>query len=203
MAGLTRTALRRAAAATVATTLLALTGCSGDGGDNGDNGDPTTGDQSSASPSGPPPLPTHTTMGVVSGKLSDETRARIKAKITTVVDDWFDAAYVGGDWPRSEIGTAYPHFSGRAAQDAERDAGLMSNARIADRVDSVEATKRRLRIDVLAVKRRAVGVTARFVLAMKLAGEVNRAERVAGSLFLTWRDGGWQVFGYDVQRGKA
>ena len=56
---------------------------------------------------------------------------------------------------------------------------------------------------MLAVKRRAVGVTARFVLGMELAGEVNRAERVAGSLFLTWQDGGWQVFGYDVERGRA
>ncbi len=53
------------------------------------------------------------------------------------------------------------------------------------------------------MKHRAVGVTARFVLGMELAGEVNRAERVAGSLFLTWQDDGWQVFGYDVQRGKA
>ncbi len=38
---------------------------------------------------------------------------------------------------------------------------------------------------------------------MQLTGEVNRAERVAGSLFLTWVGDGWKVFGYDVQRGNA
>jgi hypothetical protein len=179
--------------------LLALSACSGDDGDEPD----AEGGSPSASASVPPPLPTHTTMGVISGKLDDAGRARIKKDIATVVDDWFDAAYVGGDWPRSDFDQAYPHFSAGAARDAERDAGLMSNARYGKQLDSVEATKRRLRIDVLAVHHRAVGVTARFVLGMNLAGEVNRAERVAGSLFLTWQDGGWKVFGYDVQRGKA
>ena len=79
----------------------------------------------------------------------------------------------------------------------------MSNVEIGDRVDSVRATKRRLRVDVLAVDRRAVGITARFVLEMRLRGEVQRKERVAGSLFLTYRSGEWTVFGYDVNRGKA
>jgi hypothetical protein len=201
MARSTRTTLRRVSAAGLATTtLIALAGCSGD---DGNDDVPAAGDAPSSVTPAVPPLPTHTTMGVVSGKLSEQTRLHIKEKVAAVVDDWFDAAYVGGDWPRSDFGNAYPHFSTRATRDAERDAGLMSNERIADRLESVEATKRRLRIDVLAVRRKAVGVTARFVLGMKLTGEVNRAERVAGSLFLTYQDGGWKVFGYDVQRGNA
>lgn len=199
MARPTRTTHRRIAVASAATmALLALSGCTGD--------DDTPGREAgspSAAPSAPAPLTTHTTVGVVSGALDDKARARVKRKIATVVDDWLDAAYIGGEWPRSDFGSAYPHFSERAATDAKRDAGLMSNARLGDRLEGVEATKRRLRIDVLAVKKRAVGVTARFVLGMRLSGEVNRSERVAGSLFLTWRGGGWQVFGYDVQRGKA
>lgn len=196
-----RPALRRAAVAVVATTtLLALAGCSGD---DGPDAESRRSSSSGAIPEGPPPLATHTTMGVISGKLDKDARARIKTKVAEVVDDWFDAAYVGGEWPRSDFGDAFPHFSARAAREAEHDAGLMSNQRLGERIESVEATKRRLRIDVLAVKRRAVGVTARFVLGMDLAGQVNRSERVAGSLFLTFQDGGWQVFGYDVQRGNA
>jgi hypothetical protein len=199
MARPNRPAHRRATAAVIATTiLLALTACSGDDDEPGAER-PSTG----ASPSGPPPLPTHTTMGVISGKLGDKDRAQVKQKVAAVVDDWIDAAYVGGDWPRTDFGDAFPHFSTRAARDAAGDAGLMSNERLGERLEAVEATKRRLRIDVLAVQHRAVGVTARFVLGMDLAGEVNRSERVAGSLFLTYREGGWQIFGYDVQRGKA
>jgi hypothetical protein len=201
MARSTRTTLRRASAAGLATTMLiALAGCSGD---DGNDDAPAAGDAPSSATPAVPPLPTHTTMGVVSGKLSEQTRSHLKEKVAAVVDDWFDAAYVGGDWPRSDFGNAYPHFSTRAARDAENDAGLMSNERIADRLESVEATKRRLRIDVLAVQQKAVGVTARFVLTMKLTGKVNRAERVAGGLFLTKQDGEWKVFGYDVQRGNA
>jgi hypothetical protein len=199
MARTTRSALRRATATvTSATLLLALVGCSSD--DDGPEADPGS---ISTAPPGEPPLPTHTTMGVVSGKLDEKARARIKGKVATVVDDWVDAAYFAGGWSPDNLGRAFPHFSKRAAADAQRDARLMSNAKLGDRLESVVATKRRLRIDVLAVQRRAVGVTARFVLGMELAGEVNRAERVAGKLFLTWEDGGWQVFGYDVERGKA
>ena len=199
MARTNRPAHRRlAATAIAATTLLALTGCSGDDEPEADPSSPTT-----AAPSAPPPLETHTTMGVISGKLDDQARARIKEKVAAIVDDWIDAAYVGGEWPRTDFGDAYPHFTVGAARDAAKDAKLMSNERLGDRLEAVEATKRRLRIDVLAVKRRVVGVTARFVLTMNLAGEVNRSERVAGRLFLTYQDGGWQVFGYDVQRGMA
>ena len=200
MARSNRPAHRRTAMVAVATTLLlALTGCSGFGARKPASDDGSSSPSSASSP----PLATHTTMGVISGRLDNAARERIKAKVAAVVDDWIDAAYVGGDWPRSDFGKAFPHFSTRAARDAEQDAGLMSNQRLGERLENVEATKRRLRIDVLAVRGRAAGVTARFVLGMHLAGQVNRSERVAGSLFLTWRDGDWQVFGYDVQRGMA
>lgn len=193
-----RPAPRRGAVAVAATVILALTGCSGEP-DEPDAQTPS----SEPTASGPPALPTHTTVGVVSGKLAKADQRRVKTKVAAVVDDWFDAAYVGGDWPRTDFGDAFPHFSKGAAKEAKRDAQLMSNQRLGERLESVEATKRRLRVDVLAVKRRPVGVTARFVLGMDLAGEVNRSERVSGSLFLTYRDGAWQVFGYDVKRGRA
>ncbi len=77
----------------------------------------------------------------------------------------------------------------------------MSNAAIGSRIDSVRALNRQLKIDVLAVERRPVAVTARVVLGMRVDGEVARRERVAGALYLTYGNGGWQVFGYDMTRG--
>ncbi len=79
----------------------------------------------------------------------------------------------------------------------------MSNAEIGDRLDAVVATTRRVRIDVLAPRGRAVGVTARFVLGLDLTGEIERADRVSGRLLLGPKDGEWRVFGYDVNRGRA
>ena len=86
---------------------------------------------------------------------------------------------------------------------AKRDKGLMSNAEVADRVDSVTAKARRLRIDVLADRGKAAGVTAQVVLVLDLDGEVRRTDRIAGRLFLSTSGNGWQVFGYDVKRGRV
>jgi hypothetical protein len=191
-----RTGPRRAAVVALAATLLAITGCSGD--DEPGEADPSP----TPTPSGPPPVETKATIGAVSGKFPDAERERLKAKVKTVVDDWLDAAYLAGDYSRADFADAFPHFSARAAREAGRDARLMSNQKLGGRVESVAATKRQLRIDVLAVNKKAVGVTARFELTMDLAG-VNRSERVSGRLFLSRREGSWQVFGYDVKRGRA
>lgn len=192
-------ARRRGLAAVLVLGVLAAGGCSADEPESAAPSDPASESQAPARPA----LRTDAALGVVSGRLDKQARPRLTRKVKAVVDDWLDAAYVGGDYPRTDFDGAFPHFSSGARREAVRDAGLMSNAEIGDRIDSVRATKRRLRVDVLAVDRRAVGLTARFVLEMRLRGEVQRKERVAGSLFLSFRSGEWKVFGYDVNRGKA
>ncbi len=192
-----RVAARRAAAVAVVTVVLVGSGCSGD----------DDGDQESAPPSPGPTAPpaalqTDAKLGVISGKLDRAKRENLKKKVTGVVDDWLAAAYVGGDYPRSDFADAFPHFTTRAAKIAEHD-GLMSNAKLGDRIDTVEPISSRLRIDVLAVRRQPVGVTAKFALTMNLAGDLNRSEKVSGRLMLTNDKGDWKVFGYDVQRGRA
>lgn len=181
--------------------VLVVGGCSGD-----DEAAPDAPGETATAAAGPPPLRTDAALGVVSGRWDRRTSPRLTKRVALVFDDWVDAAYVGGDYPRSDFVGAYPHFTRGARRDATRDAALMSNAALAPRLTGVRATRRTLRVDVLAAKRRAVGVTARFVLVMTLKGDLKKAERrqrVAGSLFLTFRGGKWTVFGYDVNRGKA
>jgi hypothetical protein len=79
----------------------------------------------------------------------------------------------------------------------------MSNADIGGRVDAVRATARRLRIDALAVHRRAVGVTAHVHLAFRTSGQVQRRYRVSARLYLTRTDAGWRVFGFDATKGAV
>ncbi|GEP37938.1 hypothetical protein NPS01_16010 [Nocardioides psychrotolerans] len=191
---------RAASAITLALLLgVPLSACSG-----GDSEPDASGPNASAGTDvdAPAPLETVATVGKVVGKLSGPRRARLKAQVTEVVDGWIDAAYLGS-YPRTDFADAFPGFSQGAVADARTDGALMSNKAWGADLDEVVALQRRLTIDVLAPSDRAAGVTARVVLTMRLSGEVNRKERVGGSLFMTYRDGAWQVFGYDVTRGSA
>ena len=189
---LPRAHARRAAAAALLPSALGLAGCSG-GDDSADRGSAAT----SASA-----LHTKVTIGKVEGRLPAKRRQQIAGQVGEVVDRWLAAAYVGGEFPRRDFSDAFPGFTRDAARDAARDP-VMSNRRFGGRVDAVVPKRSRLLVDVLAVRNRAAGVTARFSLRMRLAGDVQRTERVGGRLFLTWSRGRWRVFGYDVQRGPA
>ncbi|MBC9733193.1 hypothetical protein [Nocardioides marmotae] len=193
--------------ATALTLSLALawgaTACSGDGDEPA--GDRTAGQRhTTAAPAPEGPLPTTTTIGRVTGRLAADRRRPLKRQVARVVDGWLDAAYVGGDFPRvGGFRQAFPGFSSGAKDEARRDLRLMTNVGIAGRITGVDVRRRELRLDVLAVRGRPAGVTARVLLVFETEGDVRRRDRVAGRLYLTWRNGGWQVFGYDVSRGRA
>lgn len=158
---------------------------------------------------------TTATLGKVTGELRRKRRQPLRRSVRLTVDRWLDAAYVDRSYPRERFGAAFPGFSDGAAREALRDQSLMTNAAVAPRLRFVRARKRRVTIDVLARDGRPAGVTAHFVLAQRLQGRVDRVERVTGSLYMTrvkvgsvkTRRGradrwGWQVFGYDVTRGR-
>ncbi len=191
----------------VAATLLAvllsglLVGCTGEDGPAAPDGEDSRQQRTSEAA---PQLPTTTTVGQVVGKLGKQQRQQLKARVTEVVDGWIDAAYVSGPYPRRRFEHSFPGFSAGAKDEARRDAGLMSNAAVGDWVQSVEAVARRLKLDVLATRGRAVGVTARVLLRIELRGRrLERIDRIAGRLFLTYRNQDWQVFGYDVTRAEV
>jgi hypothetical protein len=92
----------------------------------------------------------------------------------------------------------------RWADEADRfEPVLRTYDRYGNRVDEVEATRRRLTVDVLSPRNEPSGATARVVLRMDLSGEVERTARIRGRLFLTPTPRGWRVFGYDVQRDRV
>jgi hypothetical protein len=78
----------------------------------------------------------------------------------------------------------------------------MSNADVGERIEGVEAKRRRVAVDVLAVKQRPVAVTARVLLGFRTTGDVERTVRVQGRLYLTRGGDGWRVFGYDMTKGS-
>lgn len=170
-------------------------------------------DDSGGSDASQPPLPsgepskfsieTTTTIGRVVGRLPNEDRKRVANAITPVVQRWFNAAYVGGDYPRKNFSDAFPGFTAGARAEARRDKELMSNVRIGDRISGVTPKASRIALDVLAVRKHAAAVTARFRLAFKTQGDLVRRVGVRGRLLLTRSKTGWRIFAYHVAKSGA
>jgi hypothetical protein len=177
---------------------LGATACSGDEERSG-------GDTSSQPPlpSGEPSafeIETTTTMGRVVGKLPPKERKQLKGAITPVVQRWFNAAYVGGDYPRKNFQDAFPGFTAGARHRALGDRKLMSNRDIGKKIDGVTPKASRISIDVLAVGKGPVAVTARFRLAFRTQGDLERRVDVRGRLALTRSTTGWRIFAYHVAK---
>jgi hypothetical protein len=170
-------------------------------------------EESGGDSSSQPPLPSHapptfeiqtrTTIGRVVGRLPHKDRKRLADAVTPVVQRWFNAAYVGGDYPRKDFSDAFPGFTAGARAEARRDLGLMTNQGIGERIEGVTPKASRLRLDVLAVRKHPSAVTARFRLAFRTEGDLERKVQVGGRLLLTRSDGGWRIFGYHVAKSGA
>jgi hypothetical protein len=150
-----------------------------------------------------PPVRTHVRYGVVTGRLPHAARQLLSDRIRRVVDGWTAAAYLDGPYPRRQFGRAFPGFTLGARQEAHHDRRLMSNQDIGRRIDGVVARRRGIVIDVLAVRKHAVGVTARVYLRFRTTGHLRRDVRVQGRLYLTPSPDGWKVFGYDMSKGAV
>jgi hypothetical protein len=176
--------------------VLGVTGCdSGD--DIAGNQDGGTSDHGTDAAG----VATVVTLQNVGQQLDAEHRARVKDGVTAVIDPWLEGAFLG-DFPREGYTAAFAGFSTGAAEDAERDLDLLSNASIGDQIDTATATKRRVRVDVFAPAGHPRGVTAHVVLDFTTAGDLEESMRVRGDLYLVKDKGEWKIFGYDIDQAE-
>ena len=191
-----RTAGRSWAVAALVVLGLTAGGCSG-GSDDDEAGD---GDPTSSASTASEAVVTMAKLGERAGRLSPARRQQVVDQVQKVVDGWIEAAYLGGDYPRTDFADAWPGFTAGAKADAKRDGDLMSNRDIGASIDGVEPVKRAVTVDVLSVDQRPTGVTAHVLLRFKTTGHTVKDVRVVGRLYLTKGKQGWQVFGYDVTK---
>ncbi len=142
-------------------------------------------------------------VATVAGELPAKRRKVVARDVGRVVDRWFEAAYLGGDYPRSSFQDAWPGFTAGARDLAHRDRKLTSNALLGKRIDEVRATRKAVYVDVFSPKQQPAGATARFRLVFRTTGNAERRVLVTGRLVLTKAKGTWKVFGFDVQRSAT
>jgi hypothetical protein len=158
-------------------------------------------------PTTPPPpdsVPLKVVVTRVSGRLPAASRPPLEANVGRTVSSYLDAAFLGGDYPRSDFSASFGAFTPGAARDARRDQRLLTNAALGPSTESVRATRRTAYLSVLAPYKVAAGVTAKVDLVFVVDRGDLPAQRVrlAGRLLLTRAagDGRWAVFGYDLHR---
>jgi hypothetical protein len=179
--------------------MITLAGCSG-GSDDKPSG---TGSPSAATTTAAPaPDDTRATVATLTGRLSADRRDALAGAVTTVVDGWLEGAYLG-DFPRSDYSKAFTGFTRGAAAKAKRNLALMTNSDISDRIDTARATKRTISLDVLSLRQRPVGVTARVDLAFETSGGLAGGQQVTGTVDLTPVGNGWKIFGFKISRRQA
>ncbi|GAB3021060.1 hypothetical protein GCM10011376_22350 [Nocardioides flavus (ex Wang et al. 2016)] len=177
----------------------------------------STGCQSTAQPSAAPerlsrgdaqvrlasqPVPTRTTIHRVFGRLPDARRKAVRRQVGAVVDRWWEAAYLGGTYPRRSFPSAFPGFTDAAERRARADKALLTNQTGGSRIDAVAARKRSVMVDILATRGRARTVTAHVLLRFDTTGSKTGTTTVRGRLFLTRKRGAWRIFGYDLAKGS-
>jgi hypothetical protein len=122
----------------------------------------------------------------IAGHLSAVRRERVARQARATVQDYLEAAFTDSGAP------PFQGFQPGLRKAARADERVLVGAR------HTTLTRARAWFAVAAPHGRPVGVTAR--LRVDVASMARHARALTGRLLLTWSDGRWQVFGYDLAR---
>lgn len=153
------------------------------------------------------PVPMDVALARTVGKRPSRARAkRVEQQVGRVLGRYFDAAYLGGGYPRARFPGAFDDFARDLGRSARRDRDLLTNAAAGPTIEAVVPRRKRVRIDTLAPSKAVVGVSARWrvVFVVERSDAADRRVTVTGRFLLSrTKAGPWEIFGYDVARGSV
>lgn len=186
--------------------LLAVTAgaCTGDSAPDGKEAPrPDAASKGATTTLEPKPVPAKVRVTRVSGKLRPKAQEVLADNIGKVVTGYFDDAFLGGDYPRSDFDDAFATFTRGAAKQADRNRDLLTNRVLGPTTVQVVPKRQTAYLSVLAPHKVAAGVTARVHLDFiaERGDKPDKRVKVKGRLILTrQKSGGWQIFGFDLSR---
>jgi hypothetical protein len=196
--------VRRAGAAALCVLLaVTISACTGDSDPEGRKPQEEPASKGAATTLEPKPVDAKVRVTRVSGRLRPKAREVLADNIRKVVVGYFDDAFLGGDYPRSDFGDAFRTFSREAARQAERNRDLLTNRVLGPTTLEVVPKRQTAYLSVLAPYKVAAGVTARVHLDFlaERGDQPDQRVQVKGRLMLTRKkSGGWQIFGFDLSR---
>jgi hypothetical protein len=157
----------------------------------------------SPSASAVPSIPLSIRVTRVSGKLSAAKTSSLQSSVGTALDRYFDEAYLGGTYPRTDFSSALSQFPANLATQARHDTTLLTNAALGGSTQSVTAKVKTAYLSVLAPHNKPAGVSARINLVYldNRGDQPAREVTVSGRLMLTpTKSGSWRIFGYSISR---
>lgn len=204
--------VRRTAAVLVAGCLLfSTTACTGDSesaASPSPSPSPSRSQPGSSSASAPvaASVPLRVEVTHVAGRLAYRDRRALRARVGATVSAYVRAAFLGGDYPRTDFGGSFGAFTSGVEKQARGDRDLLTNQVFGATTRSVRATRRTAYVSVLAPRAEVAGVT----VAVDLVFVVDRGDQPAQRSHLTGRllltrekSGWWAIFGYDLDRSDA
>lgn len=151
----------------------------------------------------PKPVSAKVRVTRVAGRLKPKDQEALAHNVGKVVSGYFDDAFLGGSYPRSDFGNAFRTFSKGAQRQAKDAKNLLTNLSLGPTTESVVPRRQTAYLAVLAPHKVAAGVTARVDLRFvaERGEHADKSVIVRGRLMLTRKKGGgWKIFGFDLTR---
>jgi hypothetical protein len=190
--------------------VLVASGCTSDEGASGPGAEaPPLPDRSvgSSATLEPRPVPMDVRVARVAGsRLRKSQRREVEDQAVRVLSEYFDRAFLGGGYPRTDYPRAFAGFTPGARRAARRDVVHLTNGPAGGAITGAVARRKWVRLDVFSPRDTVAGMTARFHLVFVATRERGADQRVTvqGRLQMNRSaDGPWQIFGYDVRRSAV